>query len=232
MGDRLLVLNSLESFWIAAHTKPGTAVYLFSDIYNYYYNYYLFLAKNHASQVWLACLAASHFVQTHVHSRPFCLQTSSTMFNFSSPLHGQISECLSSALWLASQTWLLKLVSYSVIFSACQKLRPWDVGKRNFNAERRAKIAKRTRLPAILSIPNKPLFRREQVCSFGNWYCLFCYSYTGIVPKECAPSKQSAKHRPRSENKWKVCLSYAQNNKILCLSNMADIFVREILKVR
>ena len=36
------------------------------------------------------------------------------------------------------------------------------------------------------------------------------------------PSEQSKKHRSRSENMWKVCLCYSQNNKLVWLSNMAD----------
>ena len=36
--------------------------------------------------------------------------------------------------------------------------------------------------------------------------------------------EQSTKRRSRSENIWKVCLFYSQNNKIVWLSNMADIF--------
>ena len=38
-------------------------------------------------------------------------------------------------------------------------MRPRKYGVHNFPAERRTKIAKRTRLPAIVTIPNKPLFR-------------------------------------------------------------------------
>ena len=38
--------------------------------------------------------------------------------------------------------------------------------------------------------------------------------------------EQSTKRRSRSENMWKVCLFYSQNNKIVWLSNMADTFWR------
>ena len=36
--------------------------------------------------------------------------------------------------------------------------------------------------------------------------------------------EQSMKRRSRSENMWKICLFYSQNNKIVWLSNMADTF--------
>ena len=38
--------------------------------------------------------------------------------------------------------------------------------------------------------------------------------------------EQSAKRRSSSENMWKVSLYYSQNNKIVWLSNMADIIFR------
>ena len=40
--------------------------------------------------------------------------------------------------------------------------------------------------------------------------------------------EQSAKHRSRSEDMWKVCLFYSQNNKIVWFSNMADTVWRNL----
>ena len=42
--------------------------------------------------------------------------------------------------------------------------------------------------------------------------------------------EQSKKRRSRSENMRKVCLFYSQNNKILWLSNNADIIIIIILR--
>ena len=44
-------------------------------------------------------------------------------------------------------------------------------------------------------------------------------------------SEHSTKRTSRDENMWKVCLFYSQNNKIVWLSNMADIFFLEIHQV-
>ena len=44
--------------------------------------------------------------------------------------------------------------------------------------------------------------------------------------------EQSTKHRRSSENMWKVCLCYSQNNKILWLSNTSNTFDGEIHAVR
>ena len=44
--------------------------------------------------------------------------------------------------------------------------------------------------------------------------------------------EQNTKRRSSSENTWKVCLFYSQNNKIVWLSNMANILVWEIQEVR
>ena len=51
--------------------------------------------------------------------------------------------------------------------------------------------------------------------SFGHVVCRFA-------------SEQSAKHRSLSEDMWKVCLFYSQNNKIVWFSNMADTFWRNL----
>ena len=42
--------------------------------------------------------------------------------------------------------------------------------------------------------------------------------------------EQSTKRRSRSENMWKVCLFYSQNNKIVWLSNMADTFLEKFTR--
>ena len=44
--------------------------------------------------------------------------------------------------------------------------------------------------------------------------------------------EQNTKRRSSSENTWKVCLFYSQNNKIVWLSNMANTLVWEIQEVR
>ena len=40
--------------------------------------------------------------------------------------------------------------------------------------------------------------------------------------------EQSTNRRSHSENMWKVCLFFSQNNKIVWLSNMADTFLRNL----
>ena len=42
--------------------------------------------------------------------------------------------------------------------------------------------------------------------------------------------EQSTKRVSRSENMWKVCLFYSQNNKIVWLSNMADTFLEKFTR--
>ena len=46
-----------------------------------------------------------------------------------------------------------------------------------------------------------------------------------LCPRSTSRSRElSTKCRSRSENVWKVCLVYSQNNKIIWLSNMTDTF--------
>ena len=95
------------------------------------------------------------------------------------------------------------------------------------NREKKKRKKKRNELIYVTTLsPNQfqPVHRVFGPCWFvGNW------DKKPMILCACSKPRsreQSMKLRPSSENVWKVCLFYSQNNKSLWLSNMADTLTR------